>query len=259
MLEVIALLEELGTSVLQPGAVIGIAVTIVIFILEVRWTRSHPPRGRRVEKAAALGHVVTAKRIKYWDDGVTPDEKTTSHYHATYAYEVSGKAYRCKYLERAVPPVQIKLYYDPAAETAEAAKALMDRWFAQRGELQEGLNSLGVSRRHLTGLFEQRYGLSPEQYISQIRFSRAKELLAAGKRVTDVAFLVGMESPSAFAVFFRKQAGVSPSEYLAGLAARQPCCFCETPIGTVRISENEGGISWIRFGVPEAAALPGTI
>lgn len=64
-----------------------------------------------MEKATALGHVVTAKRIKYWDDGVTPDEKTTSHYHATYAYEVSGKQYQYKYLERAVPPLQIQLYY----------------------------------------------------------------------------------------------------------------------------------------------------
>ena len=59
----------------------------------------------------ALGHVVTAKRIKYWDDGVTPDEKTTSQYHATYAYEVSGKHYQYKYLERAVQPIQIQRYY----------------------------------------------------------------------------------------------------------------------------------------------------
>ena len=59
----------------------------------------------------ALGHVVTAKRIKYWDDGITPDEKTTSQYHATYAYEISGKQYQYKYLERAVPPIQIQLYY----------------------------------------------------------------------------------------------------------------------------------------------------
>ena len=71
----------------------------------------HPPRNRRAEKAKALGHVVTAKRIKYWDDGVTPGEKTTSHYHATYAYEVAGKQYQYKYLERAVPPMQIQLYY----------------------------------------------------------------------------------------------------------------------------------------------------
>ena len=111
MSEVIALMEEFGTSVLQPGAVVGIAVTVILFILEVRWSHAHPPRSRRVEKAVALGHVVTAKRIKYWDDGVTPDEKTTSHYHATYAYEVSGKQYQYKYLERAVPPVQIQLYY----------------------------------------------------------------------------------------------------------------------------------------------------
>lgn len=111
MSEVIALMEEFGTSVLQPSALIGIAVMVILFILEVRWSRAHPPHSRRVEKATALGHVVAAKRIKYWDDGVTPDEKTTSHYHATYAYEVSGKQYQYKYLERAVPPLQIQLYY----------------------------------------------------------------------------------------------------------------------------------------------------
>ena len=109
--EFAALMEEFGTSVLQPSAVIGIAVIVILFILEIRWSHAHPPHSRRVEKAVALGHVVTAKRIKYWDDGVTPDEKTTSHYHATYAYEVSGKPYQYKYLERAVPPVQIQLYY----------------------------------------------------------------------------------------------------------------------------------------------------
>ena len=109
--EFAALMEEFGTSVLQPSAVIGIAVIVILFILEIRWSHAHPPHSRCVEKAVALGHVVTAKRIKYWDDGVTPDEKTTSQYHAAYAYEVSGKPYQCKYLERAVPPVQIQLYY----------------------------------------------------------------------------------------------------------------------------------------------------
>ena len=36
---------------------------------------------------------------------------STLPYHATYAYEVAGKQYQYKYLERAVPPVQIQLYY----------------------------------------------------------------------------------------------------------------------------------------------------
>ena len=111
MAEVIALMEEFGTSVLQPGAVVVIAVTVILFILEVRWSHAHPPRSRRVEKAIAQGHVVTDRRVKYWDDGVTPNEKTTSQFHATYAYEVAGKQYQYRYLERTVPPIQIKLYY----------------------------------------------------------------------------------------------------------------------------------------------------
>ena len=36
MEEIIALFGEFGTSVLQPGAVIGLAITVVLFILEVR-------------------------------------------------------------------------------------------------------------------------------------------------------------------------------------------------------------------------------
>lgn len=137
--------------------------------------------------------------------------------------------------------------YDPAAETAESAKILIDRAFADRVTLQGELNSLGVSRRRLAGLFEKRYAMSPEQYLNQVRFSHAKGMLAEGKRITDVAFAVGLETPSAFAVFFKKQAGISPSEYMARQAAEAPYCFCQTPIGTARISEDESGIAGIRF------------
>lgn len=35
------------------------------------------------------------------------------------------------------------------------------------------------------------FDMSPEQYIAQVRFQRAKELLDAGRRATDVAFAVG--------------------------------------------------------------------
>lgn len=108
--EFVALIKTFATDVFPLSAVIGIAVAIVLFILEVRWPRSHPPHSRRKEKAVALGHVVKAKRLQHWDDGVTPDEQTTSWYHATYAYEVAGKQYQYKYLERAFPPIQIELY-----------------------------------------------------------------------------------------------------------------------------------------------------
>ncbi len=111
MEELVELIEEFGTSVFRFSAFAGIVVMIVLFVIEVKWTRSHTPRNKRVEKAIHLGHVVEAKRVKFWDDAITPDQQPTSWYHATYAYEVSGKQYTYKYLEHEYPPMVIKLYY----------------------------------------------------------------------------------------------------------------------------------------------------
>lgn len=137
--------------------------------------------------------------------------------------------------------------YNPAAALADETKAIIDCNFAARLELKEKLNTLGITRRHLSELFEKRFDMSPEQYIAQIRFQRAKELLNAGYRVTDVAFEVGMESSASFATFFKKQAGISPTEYVLQQASAHPYCFCKTPVGLIRIEENHFGITSLRF------------
>ena len=111
MTEFIELIEEFGTSVFNFNAFVGIIVMIVVFVIEIKWMRSHTPGNKQVEKAINLGHVVEAKRVKFWDDGITSAEQPTSSYHATYTYDISGKLYQYKYLERAYPPMVIKLYY----------------------------------------------------------------------------------------------------------------------------------------------------
>ena len=151
---------------------------------------------------------------------------------------------------------------DPAAALAAEARAVIDRTVidraaidraaidpgvSRRDALRAQLNALGVSRRHLTEVFEQRYGLSPEQYVAQVRFDRAKALLEAGSSVTDVAFAVGMESAAAFSTFFKKQSGCTPSEYAARRAEEQPCRFIDTPLGPMRIREDLRGISALQF------------
>lgn len=137
--------------------------------------------------------------------------------------------------------------YDPMTQLAKEAKAIIDCNFTERLELMKKLNALGITRRHLTELFEKRFAISPEQYIAQIRFQRAKELLDTGCRSTDVAFAVGMESSASFAAFFKKQAGISPTEYVLQRISERPYCFCETPLGLIRIEENDYGITSLRF------------
>lgn len=147
--------------------------------------------------------------------------------------------------------------YNPAVILADEAKAIIDCTFAERAALKEKLDALGITRRHLSELFEKQFDMSPEQYIAQIRFQRAKELLNAGYRVIDVAFEVGMESSASFATFFKKQAGISPTEYILQKEAERPRCFCETPVGVLRIEENKFGITSIQFTDEKAeSALP---
>lgn len=140
--------------------------------------------------------------------------------------------------------------YDPAAETAKAVRDLIDGNFADREVLQTKLGAVGVSRRHLTKLFEKQYDMSPEQYMTRVRLQQAKGLLAEGRKITDVAFAVGMDSAAAFTVFFKKHTGVPPSEYAAGCERVRACRLFDTPVGTVRITESEKGITGLCFAAP---------
>lgn len=135
-------------------------------------------------------------------------------------------------------------------------KSVIDHNFAEQSELQAKLNSLGVTRRHLAELFEKRYDLTLEQYITQVRLHRAKELLGEGCKITDVAFAIGMEGLSSFSTFFKKHEGISPSDYAAQKVQERPYCFCDTPLGLVHIMENQQGIISLKFADGRTSSVP---
>jgi AraC-like DNA-binding protein len=62
--------------------------------------------------------------------------------------------------------------------------------------------------------FKSAFGVTFLEYLTNYRIAKAKRLLAnPGMSVTDVAAAVGFTDPSYFTRVFRKQEGVSPSEY----------------------------------------------
>lgn len=72
----------------------------------------------------------------------------------------------------------------------------------------------GVSERYLCRDFSEVYGKSPRQYISDLRITRAKELLCAECGVGETARLTGFRDVSHFSAFFRAACGMSPSDYV---------------------------------------------
>ena len=71
-----------------------------------------------------------------------------------------------------------------------------------------------VSTAYLRKLFASRFGVSPIQYINNLKLTRAKELLESNMyTVTEVCFLSGYSDESYFSRKFKETTGVSPSEY----------------------------------------------
>ena len=62
--------------------------------------------------------------------------------------------------------------------------------------------------------FKKYYDVSPIQYLLRIRIEKAKELLEeTNQKVGDIASSVGFSAQQRFNDIFKKNLGVSPSEY----------------------------------------------
>lgn len=81
---------------------------------------------------------------------------------------------------------------------------------------------LGLSRTHLYRKLKSLTGLSPNDYIRQIRLKKAMHLLKSGDYlISEVAVITGFKSPANFSTSFKAFYGMSPKEYLRKSA---PAC-----------------------------------
>jgi AraC-like DNA-binding protein len=74
-----------------------------------------------------------------------------------------------------------------------------------------------LSRYHLVHVFRQRVGIPPHAYLRQVRVARAKELLAAGQPIAEVALATGFTDQSHLHRWFKRLWGVSPGHYRNGV------------------------------------------
>ena len=74
---------------------------------------------------------------------------------------------------------------------------------------------VGISRAQLHRKMKEMAGLSVSEFIRNIRMEQAVRLLEEQKiNVTQVAYSVGFSNLAHFSTVFRKQFGVSPTEYV---------------------------------------------
>ncbi|MNR27511.1 Transcriptional activator NphR [compost metagenome] len=74
---------------------------------------------------------------------------------------------------------------------------------------------LGVSAQHVNTLFRRAFGLSPYQYLLQLRLQKSKEMLIAQPELTvkQIAETTGFLDASHFISTFRKAVGQTPDVF----------------------------------------------
>jgi two-component system response regulator YesN len=80
--------------------------------------------------------------------------------------------------------------------------------------LSKAAEHIGLSPNHLSAVFKEETGRSFTKYLTDHRIKTAKNLLdTSKKRSSEIAELVGYPDPHYFSSVFKKQTGMTPSQY----------------------------------------------
>lgn len=102
----------------------------------------------------------------------------------------------------------------PGAVYARYAADYMQIHFKEKIKIDDIAEIIGISRSYLTGNFKKELGLSPQEYLINLRMEYAAELLhETADPVNRVAEEAGYEDSLSFSKAFKQKFGVSPKEF----------------------------------------------
>ena len=102
----------------------------------------------------------------------------------------------------------------PAPQLLQQVRQYLHEQYAQKLTLDTLSARYNISKYHLQRSFQHYFGQSPGEYLTQLRLTRAKELLrATDLPVSEIAYRVGMENTSYFIYTFRTHEGATPRQY----------------------------------------------
>lgn len=112
------------------------------------------------------------------------------------------------YAERREPEKDIRQTY------VEKAESYIGTNYSYPVTVEDVAAYVGISRSHLFRSFQDHMGKSPKEYLTEYRIKQACRLLKeTDLSISAIAYSVGFENNLYFSKAFKKQKGLSPSEY----------------------------------------------
>jgi AraC-like DNA-binding protein len=92
-------------------------------------------------------------------------------------------------------------------------KNYIECYYAEDITLESLSQLIHLSRYHLVRVFREAVGIPPHAYLRQVRIRHAKDMLAAGQSIADVAIATGFTDQSHLTRWFKRLWGFTPGQY----------------------------------------------
>lgn len=128
------------------------------------------------------------------------------NYYKVYDKEVLGKSEKLNFLNKSTKIEILK--------RLTLAREFINSNYNKCIDLDDIAHSACLSVNHLLRTFKQAYGISPHQYLIQVRIDRAKYLLKnTSYTLNEIVEIIGFECPSSFIRLFRSVNKTTPGKY----------------------------------------------
>ena len=134
-----------------------------------------------------LGHLKTLGDVRVWFEG---------------------------FLERVSTYLEERRVHHSTLKAIDAERYIRSRYSDPELTLSDVCRELSVSKSYFSPLFKAHTGMTFVEYVTALRMEHAKELIAMHElRNYEVADRVGFSDPHYFSLTFKKQTGLTPTEY----------------------------------------------
>lgn len=106
--------------------------------------------------------------------------------------------------------------YDKALPRLHKVINLLEQNYNRTYSVDELADSVSLSKHYFQNLFKKTYGVSPIEYLTNVRIKHAKFMLSHYHYTSsEIAYNTGFNSPYYFSRVFKLHTGLSPREYRA--------------------------------------------
>lgn len=105
----------------------------------------------------------------------------------------------------------------PNSYAQQLRRQIVDRFLDPEFRIRDAIDEIPLQKDYLRRCFKESYGMTPHDYLLQLRIENAKKLLIKMQpresRVADVAYMSGFFDPLYFSRAFKKYTGVAPTAW----------------------------------------------